>query len=274
LTTIKKQNIITSLTGSMAIDRRLGIFEIHIARFNLNKIFLSFSFRPENDQLVRDIDRVIRSHGLVPVTGEILGGQGLTQEIQARIQQSDALIAVLTREQQLQGQNVWLPTQWVSDEYGAARARGQLAMAIVEENVQVNGAYTQHEHIKLNRAAQAETFIRLSETIGLWRAEAGRSLEIRLLPQAAASFATSGNARCEYRLVPPGGVPSPWKEGRAARRPGGVFLVVQGVKFDQAIEVKIFEGNSPKWSSAESPQWVHIELDPWPAAGGGPGSVQ
>ncbi len=227
----------------------------------MNKIFLAFSFRPENAQLVRDIDRIVRSHGLVLVTGEILGGQGLTQEIQARIKQSDAVIALLTREQQLQGQNVWLPTQWVMGEYLSARGRDQLAIALVEQDVQLNGPYAENEHIKLDRAAQSETFIRLSETIGLWRAESGRSLEIRLLPQAAANLATNGTAKCEYRLSTPGGGLTPWKEGRTARKPGAVFLIVQGVKLDQSIEVKIVEGNIPKWSSVESPQWIHVELE-------------
>lgn len=102
----------------------------------MNKIFLAFSFRQENEQLVRDIDRVVRSHGLVLVTGEILGGQGLNAQIQARIKECDALIALFTREQQLQGQNIWLPTQWVMDEYTSARARNQFAIAVIEDGVQ------------------------------------------------------------------------------------------------------------------------------------------
>jgi hypothetical protein len=108
--------------------------------------------------------------------------------------------------------------------------------------------------------AQAEAFIRLSETIGLWRAESGRSLEIRLLPDAAATLAANENAKCQYRLVPPIGEPTDWKVGRARSKPGGVFLVVQGVKVNEEIQVKILEGDSPRWRSVESPQWVHIEL--------------
>jgi hypothetical protein len=75
--------------------------------------FSRILFSTENDHLVRDIDRVVRSHGLVLVTGEILGGQGLTQQIQTRIKESDAVIALFTREQKLEGKEEWLPTQWV-----------------------------------------------------------------------------------------------------------------------------------------------------------------
>lgn len=231
----------------------------------MNKIFVAFSFRDRNEQLVSHVDRLIRSHGLVPVSGEILGGQDLTPEVQTRIQECDALIALMTRELQVQvappGESYWMPTQWVAGEYVAARTRNQLGIAIIEDGVRLNGPYAQNEHIKLDRAAPAEALVRLSETIGYWRAQAGRALEIRLVPKEAALFAASGNAKCQYRLVRPNAVaPSPWMDGRAARKPGGVFLVVPGVKSDDSIEVQLLEGALPRWNSVESPQWVHIEL--------------
>lgn len=227
----------------------------------MNKIFLAFSFRPENDQLVRDIDRVVRSHGLILVTGEVLGGDGLTAKIQTRIRESDALIALLTREEKLEGQDAWRSTGWVSTEYMSARGRGQRAIAITEAKVKLDGAYAENEHIRLERTAPCEAFIRLSETIGLWKLESGRSLDIRLMPQAAATLASEETAICEYRLVAPSGDSTPWQTVQARRKPGGVFLMVQGVKLDHAIEVKILEGNTLRWRSIESPQWVHVELE-------------
>ncbi|MFL9503003.1 hypothetical protein ACJMQP_23340 [Rhodopseudomonas palustris] len=226
----------------------------------MNKVFLAFSSRPENEAIVRNVERIVNSHGLVLVTGEVLGGKDLTQEIQARIKESDALIAFMTREGKREGEDVWDPTQWVMGEYISACGRGQLAVAIVEDGVRCGGPFAGKEHIAFNRNWQSEGFIRLSEIVGLWRKESGRSIEIRLLPEAAANLASSENVRCEYRLVPRLGEPSCWKETRARLRPGGVFLVVPGVKVDEDIQVKIVEGNSLKWRSAESPQWVHIEL--------------
>ena len=226
----------------------------------MNKIFLAYSFRPENERLVRDIDRVVQSHGLVLVTGEILGGAGLTPAIQERIKHSDALVALMTREEKIADQEAWRPTGWVNSEYISARGRSQRATAILESSVRLDGAYAENEHISLDRQSPCEAMIRLSETIGLWKFESGRPLEIRLLPDAAATLAASENAKCWYRLIPPSGDQPAWKEGQARQKPGGVFLVIPGVKQDEAIEVKILEGNAARWRSVESPQWVHVEL--------------
>lgn len=223
----------------------------------MNKIFLSYSFRPENEQVVRQVDRLIRSHGLLPVTGDVLGGGELTPEVQALIAQSDALISLFTRDKKIGGN--WIPTKWVRKELRSARKREQPAIAMVETGVKIGG---ENEYISFNRAAPCEAMIKLSQTIGRWKESVGRSLEIRLLPEAAARMASGDNARCRYRLTPQGGAkPSAWKEGRVARRPGGVFLLVQGAKFDELIEVKIVRGRADRWRSDEAPQWVHVELE-------------
>jgi hypothetical protein len=62
----------------------------------MNKIFLAYPFREENERLSRAIDRLVKSHGIALVTGEILGGEDLTAAIKDSIAKSDALIAVLT----------------------------------------------------------------------------------------------------------------------------------------------------------------------------------
>ena len=226
----------------------------------MNKIFLGFSFRPQNEQVVRNIDRLVRSHGLVLVTGEILGGAGLTSAIQSRIVEADALVALLTREEKIEGQETWRPTGWVNSEYISARARSQRAIALVEDSVKVDGSYAESEHIRIDLQCPCEAMIRLSETIGFWKFEAGRSLEIRLLPEAAATLAATESARCEYRVVPPNGNAPPWQVGQPRPKPGGVFLIIPGVRQDAAIEVRIMEGNTARWRSVESPQWVHVEL--------------
>jgi len=226
----------------------------------VNKVFLSYSFRPANDQIVRQVDRLIRSHGLLPVTGEVLGGEGLTPEVQALIAQSDALVCLLTRDKKIQNRKSWIPTDWVRDEFKSARNRKQLAIALVETGVKIKGMFAENEYIPFDRAAQCEALIKLSQTIGRWKEMAGRSLEIRLLPDAAAQMASQEHAKCQYRLTRQLEKPGDWKEGRVARRPGGVFLIVPGAKLDELIEVRVVEGDAARWRSDEAPQWVHVEL--------------
>ena len=91
-------------------------------------------------------------------------------------------MAVLTREEKIEGREAWRPTGWVSGEYISARGRDQRAIAIIEAGVEINGPYAENERIALDRTAPREAIIRLLETIGLWKLNAGRSLEIRLLP--------------------------------------------------------------------------------------------
>jgi len=226
----------------------------------VNKVFLAYSFRPANDQIVRQVDRLIRSHGLLPVTGEVLGGEGLTPEVQALIAQSDALVSLLTRDQKIQNKKSWIPTEWVRDELKSARDRKQPAIAMVETGVEIKGMFAENEYIPFDRAAPCEALIKLSQTIGRWKETAGRSLEIRLLPDAAAQMASQQTAICQYRLTRQLEKPGDWKDGRVARRPGGVFLIVQGAKLDELIEVKVVEGEAARWRSDEAPQWVHVEL--------------
>jgi hypothetical protein len=198
------------------------------------------------------------------VTGDVLGGGGLTPAIQNRIKESDALVALFTREERIANQDEWRPTEWVSNEYISARSRNQLAIAVVEDGVRLNGAYAENEYIRLDPTRPCEAIVQLSETIGIWKIESGRSLEIRLLPEAAATVASDEHARCEYRLVSPSGDSTEWRVTKARRKPGGVFLIIQGIKLDQAIEIQILEGNNLKWRSVESPQWVHVELKSMP----------
>jgi|FEC22Drversion2_1045045.scaffolds.fasta_scaffold00329_39 hypothetical protein len=231
----------------------------------MNKVFLAFPFNPKGGRpilnLVRDIGRLLQSHGLVTVTGESVGGEELTPAVQRRIKESDALIALLTCERKLAGRgNKFLPTEWVLGELTSALARGQRAIALVQKGVdRGRGPFAENEYIPLDLAAPTDALIRLSENIGTWKAEAGRNLLVRLLPDTAAAIASKRSARCQVRLVPRQGVPGAWQDARVSIQPGGVFLAVPGVKDDVAIDVEI-EDPPARLRSGEFPQWLHVEM--------------
>ncbi len=115
------------------------------------KIFLGFSFRNEDKDIVEQVGQLITSHLVQVETGERLGGEQLTPTVQERIQHCEALVAVLTRRDPKQD-GKWTTHQWVLDEMGYARANGKKAIALVEQGVDIGGMYQSHELIPLDKA--------------------------------------------------------------------------------------------------------------------------
>jgi len=225
----------------------------------VNKVFLAYPFREENQRLTREIDRLVRSHGLALITAEVVGGEDLTAAIKDSLSKSDALIALLAKDRKFDGKEEWSTTDWVKSELTDARTRGQRAIAMIEKGVELRGLHAGNEYIPFDRKDPHEAFLRLSETIGLWKEAAGRFLEIRLVPEAAARVAAAAGTKCRCRIIQ-NGRPGEWQTVRARPKPGGVFVEIAGVKQGEDIEIELIEGEQAKWRSDESPQWVHIEL--------------
>lgn len=223
------------------------------------KIFLGFSFRDEDKDLVEQIGQLITSHLVHVETGERLGGEQLTPTVQDRIKNSDALVAVLTRRDSKQDRK-WTTHQWVLDEMGYARANGKKAIALVEQGVDIGGMYQSHEVIPLDKANPVDALMRLSETIGLWRKELGRTVKVQILPDTVAKrLGSSDNGvKCRHRLWLWGGY-SEWKDLTPVPEAGGTFVFVNGVQDDHLIQVQIQQA-SKKWESVATSQWIQVTV--------------
>ncbi|HEY5990157.1 MAG TPA: hypothetical protein VIV12_27790, partial [Streptosporangiaceae bacterium] len=127
------------------------------------KVFLSYHFRGDGD-LAQAVERLLSSHDALPAKGRRLGGEQLTAEVRRLIENCDGLIALMTRREPLGDGDRWVTHPWVRDEYGHARATDKPAIALVEDGVEVEGAYAGHEWIPLDRESPLEAFLALSET--------------------------------------------------------------------------------------------------------------
>jgi hypothetical protein len=144
-----------------------------------------------DNELVDKIDRLLTSHGLRTITGKSVGGGALTPEVRARIEQADALVALLTRREQTPSSG-WTTSEWVKDELDHARAKGKPSIAVIEGGVAAGGAYRENEYIPLDRAFSLETFLRLSETIQVWKERVVRTVAVRL-SMALSSIASASS---------------------------------------------------------------------------------
>jgi hypothetical protein len=91
----------------------------------------------------------------------------------------------------------------------------------------VVGAYKENERIDYDPETPLKTFLKLSKTIGLWKAKAGRLVKVQVLPEQAADEIAAGNgtASCKYRLYAYDGAPSEWYDARAVPEGNGTYYV-------------------------------------------------
>src|ERR1043165_4581975 len=98
----------------------------------MKTVFLAFAFRESDRELVDQVYRLLGSHDVRGVSGEILGGEALTPAVQARIDQPHGLIALLTRRDKKEN-NEYTTHPWVRDELSYARNKGMHAIALIEK---------------------------------------------------------------------------------------------------------------------------------------------
>jgi hypothetical protein len=223
-------------------------------------VFLAFSFRTEDRPLVRYVEQLLASQLVQVVTGERLGGEQLTPAVKARIEQADALVALLTRRDQLTGGG-WTTHDWVKDEIGYARAKGKRAIALVEDGVDVGGMYEPHECIHLIRDTVIDALLILSENVSLWKWERGRTVKVQILPQELAQKIGVGGPgiRCMHRLCLNGKY-SEWREATPVPELGGTFVYIEGVQDDQLVQIRVEEPNKA-WQSPATAQWLQVQLN-------------
>jgi hypothetical protein len=229
------------------------------------KIFLGFAFREVDQDLAGWCDQLFASQFAHTVTGERLGGEALTPAVQARIDQCDVMVGLLTRRDQ-KADGKYTTHDWVRDEITYARHRNKPAIAVVEGNVDIGGMYQENEMIPLDRANPLAAFLRLAETVGTWRREFGRTVKVQILPPPLARKvgASETGISCSHRLWSRG-KKGPWTEVTPVPEGGGTFVWIDGVKDDDLIQLKIEGVGRQPWQSVATSQWMQIQL----ANGGG-----
>lgn len=228
------------------------------------KIFLAYAFRDEDKECVNNLKELLTSHGIEILTGENLGGEELTPAVMEEIEKADALVAVLTQRQSLKDGG-WTTHPWVVDELNHAYAKGKMAIALIENDITLQGMAQPHHHLQLDKSNPIRAFLDLSQTIRRWKDRLGRTLKFQILPHSLAERLTRGDStvKCTYRLWTKG-VPDKkdWKdanEARPAPEDFATFVYVDGVQEDQLVQLRV-KDQETEWLSPAKAQWMQIEL--------------
>jgi hypothetical protein len=199
---------------------KIKVHTLYEGALALESVFLSYSFsKPEDRLIAAELEDVFRSFGVRTVTGLNLGGNQLTDEVKALIKESDGLVALASRREQLASGD-WITHPWIRDEFGYAKSVGKNAIALVEDGVSTNGAYESYERIPFERNNLAPALLKLSKTLGIWKDKAGKRIKVRLLPDEL--FENMQSPSFQYQFIS-----------------RGIYLHLQGVRDDYLIEVQV-----------------------------------
>src|SRR5438874_6586395 len=88
----------------------------------MKEVFLAFAFTPQDRELANYVEQLLAGHDVRTSNGKNVGGQALTPAIKHIIDNSDGLIALLTRRDKIAGKgNKYSTHGWVRDELNYAR---------------------------------------------------------------------------------------------------------------------------------------------------------
>ncbi len=228
----------------------------------MRDVFLSYHYDEPNTKIARQIEDLLESHNLRATTGDVLAGNSLTEEIKRQIVEADAMIALLTCNQQL-ANGSWTTHEYVKSELQHARSTHKPAIALVEQGVDVTGLYNDNEFIRYAHADALAAFLKLTRTIWSWKNRSGRTVKLQLLPEATATEIwtnRNGATQWQYRLSS-GIRETSWQKAFPRKEPYGLFLFVQVPDDAMSIEVRV-TADGKSWVSDSTQFLMPVPLVP------------
>lgn len=137
------------------------------------KVFVSYSFRPENAWVTDYMIPLIGHFGHEAVTGQLLDAGALDEEVKRKIRQCRRVIAFVTRAQPRYdpGANApssYEPPDWVRDEVMMARGAERLVTEYRERQVTYGGAAPFHAYRSFDRAEIPELLLDIAAVVSSW----------------------------------------------------------------------------------------------------------
>jgi hypothetical protein len=215
------------------------------------KIFVSYSFRPENDWITDYVIPLIRCFGHQPVTGRILQSGPIPVEVRSLIRSCKRVLCFVTRAAPNYGPTgaiaSYAAPDWVTDELMMARGADQDAIEFREDGVARGGTAPFAAWHDFERDNLAALLLRLAELLKQWPIG---PLQLRLtVPQEMRDEfdlgVAAGNVRARCTAADSSGV-EVFSEELPIRKRGDQFMVPFWVKPDPdlTIDLEILYGGS------------------------------
>jgi hypothetical protein len=175
------------------------------------KIFVSYSFRPENAWVTEFVVPLLGHFGHEPLTGVLLDAGPLDEEVRKKIRQCRRVICFVTRSRPRFDQGATVPTSyeppdWVRDELILARGADKLVTEFRETMVEYGGTSPFHAYKLFDRTNLPKLLLDVAETVAQWPLG---PIQLRLLfpddiKQQIVAAANAGNLRVQCTALEDG----------------------------------------------------------------------
>jgi hypothetical protein len=210
----------------------------------MEKVFLSYTYRPHPDHvanlewLSRCVVRAIEAMGLRVIDGVDVGGGPLDDALRRRIQDADALIALVTPQADDAG-NVVEPA-FVLSEFQYAEGKEKPTMRVWHHLLDARGLGAGNEYTPYQPGGELNVILKLMKTIAIWKRDYGRVARVRIEPEdlAARYDETQGDC-CEFQAISPDGVFSAFKPAGLWPEPGAAYALLPKLREGERVRLRL-----------------------------------
>lgn len=218
----------------------------------MKSVFLSYTYRPHPahaealDKLRRHVVRALEAIGLRVIDGVDVGGRPLDDALRKLIDDSDALIALLTPQSNEQGDPV--NPEFVLSEFHYANGR-KPTMRVLDPHLNPKGLGDNNEYVSYAPGKELDVILKLLDTVAIWRRDFGSVARIRIEPEElAARYDEKKGDRCEYQLISPSGEFQDFERIKVSLDPGAAYALLPKMREGVRVRLRLEQGGKT-WQS-------------------------
>lgn len=128
------------------------------------RAFLSYSFRPENDELVGLVRGQLLAMAFDVVEGDDPRPVSVSDKVKSKIDSCDVAVVLMTKE--VQTSQGWSASTWVNQEATYALGRKMVVIRLIEADVVSDGKiFGDQEYVRLERSNPAKAIVQLARML-------------------------------------------------------------------------------------------------------------
>ncbi len=193
--------------------------------------------------MYRYVVKAVEAVGLRVIDGVDVGGRPLDSALKQRIEDADALIALVTPQDDGEGKEV--DPAFVLSEFHFAEGQQKPTVRVLHHSLEARGLGAGNEYIAFSSGNEADVIVKLLSTIAVWRRRHGRVARVRIEPEEIViRYDESQGDRCEFQLISGVDGYEDYKPAMVWPEPGAAYAVLPKLRDSDRVRLRIIQGGN------------------------------